>query len=230
MSAAGLGAAVCTRGADHHSRIGRTATTNSSSSSSSSSRCHGEGSARSAHKLLSTWISGQWIPTVEEFPPVSSIDEAYAIHAAMATDPLVQQLGGVAGWKMGGVGQVAGVAAAYGPLFGCGVVNAPDGLSYSSFNLFNLEAEFGFIMGRELEPRDAPFTQEEVWTAVGEMVLCLELCGKRHSITAPPSNLLGLADCSSAGGVVCGPRFPPSAVTSEQMRTTETQILVNGQV
>ena len=37
---------------------------------------------------------------VEEFPSVFNIDEAYAIQAAYEADPLVQQLGGIAGYKV----------------------------------------------------------------------------------------------------------------------------------
>ena len=68
----------------------------------------------------------------------------------MAADPQVEQLGGIAGYKMGGLGQIPGVAAAYGPLFGLGIVDAPQGLSLAKFNLFNLEVEIGFVMGNTL--------------------------------------------------------------------------------
>ena len=112
------------------------------------------GAASAAHALLEKWLSREWIPSIETYPAVFNIDEAYAIHAAMAYDPLVGKLGGVAGYKMGGLGQIDGVAAAYGPLFGIGIVDAPGGLSMSQLNLFNLEVEIGFIMGRTLEPRD----------------------------------------------------------------------------
>jgi 2-keto-4-pentenoate hydratase len=60
-------------------------------------------------------------------------------------------------------------------------------------------------------------------------VLCLELCGKRHSIAEPPSNLIGLADCSSAGGVVCGARFPAASLDPSTLSTVPTQILINGE-
>jgi 2-keto-4-pentenoate hydratase len=106
---------------------------------------HDGGAAAAAQTLLLRWLDRRWIGALQDCPSVGSIDEVYAIHAAMADDPLVTELGGVAGYKMGGVGQVAGVAAAYGPLFGCGVVDAPAGVSQSRFNLFNLEVEFGFV-------------------------------------------------------------------------------------
>ena len=72
----------------------------------------GGGAAAAAHQLLEKWVSREWIPSIEAFPPVFNIDEAYSIHAAMAADPLVAKLGGVAGYKMGGLGQIKGVAAA----------------------------------------------------------------------------------------------------------------------
>jgi 2-keto-4-pentenoate hydratase len=187
------------------------------------------GAADAAQKLLETWLSHEWIESIEGYPAVFNIDEAYAIHAAMAANSLVNKLGGIAGYKMGGLGQIPGVAAAYGPLFGVGIVDAPAGLSVSAFNLFNLEVEIGFVLGTTLAPRDEPFGDGEVWAAVKEVVLSLEICGKRHEIDSPPSNLIGLADCSSAGGVVCGKRFTTAQVTPEQLRDVMTELVVNGE-
>ena len=186
------------------------------------------GAADAAQTLLERWLSREWIESIDAYPAVFNIDEAYAIHAAMAANPLVNKLGGIAGYKMGGLGQIPGVAAAYGPLFGLGIVDAPAGLSVSALNLFNLEVEIGFVMGSTLEPRDEPFGHDEVWAAVKEVVLSLEICGKRHKIDTPPSNLIGLADCSSAGGVVCGKRFTTAQVTPEQLRDVATELVVNG--
>ena len=149
----------------------------------------------------------------------------------MAADPQVERLGGIAGYKMGGLGQIPGVAAAYGPLFGLGIVDAPQGLSSARFHLFNLEVEIGFVMGKTLEPQDLPFSEAEVWGAVKEVVLSLEICGRRHALADHPeyTNLIGLADCSSAGGVVCGKRFSTSEVTPEQLRDVSTSCVVNGE-
>lgn len=118
-------------------------------------------------------------------------------------------------------------------------MDAPGGLSSSELNLFNLEVEIGFIMGSTLKPRDGnadggTFSEQEVWAAVKEVVLSLEICGKRTKpgselFTNPPSNLIGLADCSSAGGVVCGKRFTTSEVTPEQLRDVQTELVINGE-
>jgi 2-keto-4-pentenoate hydratase len=186
------------------------------------------GAAQAAQELLEKWLSREWIDSIEAYPAVFNIDEAYAIHAAMGANELVEKLGGIAGYKMGGLGQIEGVAAAYGPLFGIGIVDAPAGLSVSALNLFNLEVEIGFVMGSTLAPRDDPFSDDEVWAATKEVVLSLEICGKRHTIESPPSNLIGLADCSSAGGVVCGKRFATAEVTPEQLRDVQTELVING--
>lgn len=58
-------------------------------------------------------------------------------------------------------------------------------------------------------------------------VSCIEICGKRHTIagSGTASNLRGLADCSSAGGVVCGKRFSTADVTAEQLRSDHHALL-----
>jgi 2-keto-4-pentenoate hydratase len=86
-------------------------------------------------------------------------------------------------------------------------------------------------VGRALEPRLEPFSEREVWKHVREVVLCLELCGRRHTISDPGlSNLVGLADCSSAGGVVLGGRIAAAMLEPSLLPAIQTQLLVNGQV
>ena len=78
----------------------------------------------------------------EDYPKVEDLETVYLIHAAMAEDPLIEELGGVVGYKQGGIGAVPDVECVYGVLFGCGIVQQPEGLSKSRFNLFGLVIPF----------------------------------------------------------------------------------------
>jgi 2-keto-4-pentenoate hydratase len=179
--------------------------------------------------LLRAWIDKQWITCRADYPSVGSLDEVYAIHRAMANDPMNAQLGGCVGYKQGGIGAVEGidgpVDAVYGLLFGCGMAEAPAGISHRDFNLFGAEVEFAFVMSRSLQPRTTLYTDAEVADAVGAVHLCIELCGRRHTI-ADATNLENLADSSCAGGVIMGKKL--EGVDLSSLAATTTKLLVNG--
>jgi 2-keto-4-pentenoate hydratase len=175
--------------------------------------------------LLQAWINKEWITRREDYPSVQSLDEVYAIHQAMAVDPINRQLGGCVGYKQGGIGAVPGVDAVYGLLFGCGMAESPAGISHSGFNLFGAEVEFAFVIGSTLQPRASAYTDAEVIDAIAAVHLCIELCGKRHTI-ADATNLENLADSSCAGGVIMGKKI--EGVDIPSLAATTTKLLVNG--
>lgn len=98
--------------------------------------------------------------------------------------------------------------------------------SCTAQNLFGIEAEIGFIMGNlpDLHTNAAlnngsvdggsqvpisnttSLSAEEVYAAVSEVRICIELCGRRFALNLSEnaSNLQSLGDASCAGGVVMG--------------------------
>ena len=104
-----------------------------------------------ADTLIDAWRTQRWITTRAAYFPVEDVRAVYRIHAATAAHPLVEkELGGLAGYKQGGIGAVEGEDFVYGIMFGCGLVDAGTdigSISAARFNLFGLEAEIGFVMG-----------------------------------------------------------------------------------
>jgi 2-keto-4-pentenoate hydratase len=162
-----------------------------------------------AGNLLTAWASGgqQLIAARERYPSwVTTIDDVYAVHGAMATHPLADALGGLAGYKQGSIGMVDGEPCVYGPLFRACFVEAPAGLSVHDANLFAMEAEFAFVLGADLAPTadGAPRSEAEVWDAVAEVALAIELVGTRHTL-ADATNFEKLADACCAAGARSAP-------------------------
>ena len=73
LGAAGLGATVaCWRMSKTQSHL---------STKGAAAGDGGGGAAAAAQELLSKWLSGEVISSIEAFPPAYNIDEVYAIHA-----------------------------------------------------------------------------------------------------------------------------------------------------
>mmetsp|Transcript_10776 Transcript_10776/g.28270 ORF Transcript_10776/g.28270 Transcript_10776/m.28270 type:complete len:277 (-) Transcript_10776:143-973(-) len=160
--------------------------------------------------ILEAWTTGRPIASRENYPSwVTSIEDVYAVHEALVAHPLSSQLGGLVGYKQGSIGMVEGQPCVYGPLFAACMVESPAGLSGSAANLFAYEAEFAFVVGADLAPRDSPRSEEEVWQAIAEVRLAIELVGKRHTLD-DATNFEKLADACCAAGVVLGPRLLPA--------------------
>jgi len=68
-----------------------------------------------------------------------------------------------------------------------------------------IEPEIAFVIGRDLPPREAPYSDAEVRSAIGRTVLVLELMGCRYSDPAAATFPEILADGSNHFGLYCGP-------------------------
>ena len=210
-----------------------------------------------AAKLMHAWTDRRWLGRAD-YPSgaVRDLQQVYRVHEACVAHPMASdpRLGGVAGYKQGGIGAVQGNSPdfVYGILWNAGLVDARDdgagAISKGRSNLFGLEAEIGFLMARDLPPPTGDSggegegrarTEEEVFAAVGEVVLCIECCGSRldPELFGSASSLEKLADASCAGGVVMGARFAPSrdatgadgGVTAAELRLLSAAIDVDGE-
>lgn len=131
--------------------------------------------------------------------------EGYAAQACLPG------LGGqaVVGWKLAAT-SLAGQAhiGVSGPLAGR-ILSAfahPDGssLSMAGNRMQVAEAEFGFVMGRDLPPRAAPYRVEEVLDAVAELVPVIELPNSRFVDFVHAGEAQLLADNACAGQFAVG--------------------------
>ncbi len=134
-----------------------------------------------------------------------TIDDAYGVQALLA-----KKAGGVAGWK------IAGIVPAQRDKLGidrpiAGAVlqgyryQSPARLPIAKYVLMIIEGEFDFMLGRDLPPRDKPYTQDEVADAVTALHPAIELVDSRVGRSSP--TLVKLADCFSNGGLVLGPAY-----------------------
>ena len=158
------------------------------------------------------------------------------------------KLGGLGGYKQGGIGAAVDpatgepVLAAYGILPRIGLLEERQGsrasdpiTSKHALNLFGLEAEIGFVMSADLVPREASaYTEAEVWAAVGQVRLTIELVGRRFdlALAGDASSLQSLGDASCAGAVVLGKswqRDEDGCPSPARLAAARTSIVVNGE-
>jgi len=71
-----------------------------------------------------------------------------------------------------------------------------------------IEPEVAFVMGRDLPPRDQPYTEKEIRAAIREPRLVLELIGTRYADPTAASFPEILADGIANQGLYVGPAVP----------------------
>lgn len=75
-------------------------------------------------------------------------------------------------------------------------------------NVGRIEPEIAFVLGRDLPPRDTPYTGQELRAAIGEVRFVLELIGARYANVADVTYPELLADCYNNYGLFLGPSIP----------------------
>jgi 2-keto-4-pentenoate hydratase len=71
-----------------------------------------------------------------------------------------------------------------------------------------IEPEIAFVLARDIPPRAAEYTREEILAAVGDIRFVLELIGARFLNTADVTYHELLADCYNNYGLFLGPSIP----------------------
>jgi 2-keto-4-pentenoate hydratase len=71
-----------------------------------------------------------------------------------------------------------------------------------------IEPEISFVMGRDLPPRGAAYTDAEICGAIQEVRFCLELLGTRFANRGEAGFFEILADCYNNWGIFVGPTVP----------------------
>ncbi|MBL8696975.1 MAG: fumarylacetoacetate hydrolase family protein [Alphaproteobacteria bacterium] len=135
----------------------------------------------------------------------ATLDDAYRIQAETA-----RRLGGYRGWKVGALTAEqqakAGVAAPTAArLIAAFVHDSPARLSIARLRTPKLEAELAFSLARDLPPRAAPYSEEEVADAVAAMHPAIEVADTR--LAPQPSLAMNLADAMANGAFIVGPAY-----------------------
>jgi 2-keto-4-pentenoate hydratase len=122
-------------------------------------------------------------------------DAAYAIQRAAAEGVAI------GGWKVGAPNPTAACFCA--PLPAAGIKPSPAHLPRG--RLRGVEAEVSFRIGRDLPPRAAPYSREEVIAALATAHPSIEILESAYLDTKAVDQLSNLADSVSHGGFVHGP-------------------------
>ena len=167
--------------------------------------------------------------------PLRNVDEVYEIHKYMAKT--MSTLGKHIGWKCGACDEAAwkrmGLMEPFrAPLFSRRIYDSPSEVNKAGDNVFLLEAEFAFMLGKSLPPREnQEYTTAEVWDAVSLIAPAIEIVGSRWSNTIREKalDLQVIAD----GGVNVGAALG-RGIRVEQARrdldAVDVSFIVNGDV
>lgn len=181
---------------------------------------------RTARAVLASW--GPRNPRLVVNPVVPmTLAHVYQVHDEI--ERLVEP-SRLAGWKLGAPGASVDedtgkpCVAVVAPLLRETIADENLAFSIEGSKLFGVEVEIAFVMKSDLvplvkdgscetktteaveNPQSGAFDVDEVWEAVGETRLALELIGSRLPSLENAPGLLKLADLICAGGVVLGQR------------------------
>mmetsp|Transcript_16225 Transcript_16225/g.26459 ORF Transcript_16225/g.26459 Transcript_16225/m.26459 type:complete len:291 (-) Transcript_16225:1234-2106(-) len=185
-----------------------------------------------AQHFVDAWDDKRLRVDAEALPVPSDLASVYALHDAIE-ERGARCRGGVLGYKLGGIHAAKderGVpcVAVYAPIFAETIVQEGTVVSAGDLNIFALEAEIGFVLGKDLRVEDAPYSLEDVRAAVGYACLSLELVGTRFRDFSKAERMQSLGDSLCAGGVVNSTRrFSLDEIDASI--PTLTRITVNGE-
>ena len=146
---------------------------------------------------------------------VAGLERAGWIHDELVRQP--GKLGRHEGWKCGqsGVdcavypGESDDAAAARqrfcAPLFSASLASSPATVTHAGGGMHSVDAKLGFVLRHTLHARSAqadPYTEAQVWEAVGSVAPCLEVCASRF--TCPVPLAVAAADFGNSHAVVRG--------------------------
>lgn len=124
-----------------------------------------------------------------------SFDQAYRVQALQ-----MEALGRIGGWKVGAANAVAPPTCAPLPLrfrYANPVEPAGENLA-----LRGIEVEIGLIMGKDLPPSQAPYSMAQIWDAVSQVCVAVEIVESRFAHRDTVGRLSTLADLASHGALV----------------------------
>jgi 2-keto-4-pentenoate hydratase len=132
----------------------------------------------------------------------NSLEEAYDLQ-----DLIAEALGTVGGWKVGAPSPEATPLFGPMPLLG-GFARSGDLLASGFRHLRGVEAEIAFLVGRDLPPRDQPYTREEIANAIASAHPAIELLESAYEDPDKATRLSMIGDLQMNGGFAYGAAFP----------------------
>ena len=159
---------------------------------------------QTAEVLLEARRTRRPIPELEPDLRPQNLAEAYAVQDVMA-----QALGalgspGLGGWKVGAPAPDATPLFAPMPLVG-GFLTTGSTLGPSFSRLRGVEAELAFLLGRDLPPRNEPYSQDEVLAAIASAHPAIEILESAFVDPDAVDPLSKTADLQMHSGFAYGP-------------------------
>lgn len=148
--------------------------------------------------LLAARKDRSWLSALPEGARPQTMAEAYAVQQAVAA-----HLGPIVGWKVGAPSPSAtpqGAPLHEETLFRDGAL-----IPAATFNVIGVEGEVGYVLGRDLPPREAPYHAEEVLDAIATMHPMIEIADTRFTSLSATEKLSHFADQSGHGALILGP-------------------------
>ena len=137
---------------------------------------------------------------MDELPPglrPKTLEEAYFIQ-----DVILQALGKAGGWKVGAPAPDA--TPVYAPMPSIGIATSGDRIARQYRRMRGVEAEIAFLLGKDLPPRAAPYSREELVNAIASCHPAIELLESGLLDPETADRLTAIADLQSNGGFVAG--------------------------
>ena len=156
--------------------------------------------------LLSNWQAVTRVDALPDDCRPADRAEGYAVAAALAR----QSGDSVAGWKIAATSEAGQKHInVEGPLGGrilAGRVVAPGATIPLAGNLMRVaEAEFAFVVGRDLPEKGSPYLQDEVMAAVSALHLTIEIPDSRYADFTKVGAPSLIADTACASWLAVGP-------------------------
>ena len=162
-----------------------------------------------AELLLNARLTAKPILDLPTALQPASIEEANFVQDAMARiieDGQVRGVRGVRGWTVGA--PTPDSTPLFAPMPFVGIVDDASLFAGPRYRLRGLEAEIAFLIGRDLPPRETPYTRDEI---VANITSCHPAIEELEAGLADPSKVARftmIADLQMHGGFVHGPAVP----------------------
>jgi 2-keto-4-pentenoate hydratase len=151
-----------------------------------------------------------------------SLDEAYRLQ-----DIVADAMGPIGGWKIGSPAPDAPPVFSAMPLWG-GFAASGTRIAPSFKRLRGIEAEIAFCLGKDLPPRDRPYTREEVAGAIASAHPAIELLESAYFDPDKVDRLSLTGDLLMNGGFVYGAALP--SWKSYDLSREDVTVIVDGAI
>jgi 2-keto-4-pentenoate hydratase len=164
----------------------------------------------------------QTLQPLDDLPPdfrPKTLEQAYFVQ-----DVMLQALGKAGGWKVGAPAPDA--MPLYSPMPAAGFATNGERIAKQFRRMRGVEAEIAFLLGKDLPPRTARYSREEVVDAIASCHPAIELLESALLDPDTADRFTAIADLQSNAGFTAGPSI--SGWTDFNFANETAQMIVDG--